>query len=86
MESWLETFRFCKDRGLNLMRFKGYCPPEAAFTAADRLGFYLQPDIPAAQGEETNRVIERLPLLLLTDWASIYSPISLQPKAKRPTV
>ena len=58
VESWLETFRFCKDRGLNLMRFKGYCPPEAAFTAADRLGFYLQPDIPAAQGEETNRVIE----------------------------
>ena len=58
VESWLETFRFCKDRGLNLMRFKGYCPPEAAFTAADRLGFYLQPDIPAAQGEEANRVIE----------------------------
>ena len=55
---WLDTFRSCKDHGLNLMRFKGFCPPEAAFTAADRLGFYLQPDIPVAQREETNRVIE----------------------------
>lgn len=55
---WLDTFRSCKGHGLNLMRFKDYCPPEAAFTAADRLGFYLQPDIPVAQREETNRVIE----------------------------
>ncbi len=55
---WLDTFRSCKNHGLNLMRFKGYCPPEAAFTAADRLGFYLQPDIPVAQREEINRVIE----------------------------
>ena len=58
VESWLDTFRACKDRGLNLMRFKGYCPPEAAFAAADKLGFYLQPDLPATQGEEINRVIE----------------------------
>lgn len=58
VDSWLDTFRACKDRGLNLMRFKGYCPPDAAFAAADRLGFYLQPDLPATQGEEINRVIE----------------------------
>ena len=80
VESWLETFRFCKDRGLNLMRFKGYCPPEAAFTAADRLGFYLQPDIPAAQGEETNRVIEAYihhPSFLLM--GAEYFPDSIRP-------
>ena len=80
VESWLETFRFCKDRGLNLMRFKGYCPPEAAFTAADRLGFYLQPDIPAAQGEETNRVIEAYihhPSFLLM--GTEYFPDSIRP-------
>jgi hypothetical protein len=58
MTWWLDTFRSCKNHGLNLMRFKGYCPPEAAFAAADRLGFYLQPDIPVAQHEEVNRVID----------------------------
>ena len=80
VESWLETFRFCKDRGLNLMRFKGYCPPEAAFTAADRLGFYLQPDIPAAQSEEANRVIAAYnhhPSFLLM--GAEYYPDSIRP-------
>ncbi len=80
VDSWLETFRACKDRGLNLMRFMGYCPPEAAFTAADRLGFYLQPDIPAAQGEETNRVIEAYihhPSFLLM--GTEYFPDSIRP-------
>ena len=62
------------------MRFKGYCPPEAAFRAADRLGFYLQPDIPVAQGEETNRVIEAYihhPSFLLL--GSEYFPDSIRP-------
>ena len=26
------------------MRFHSWCPPDAAFTAADELGFYLQPE------------------------------------------
>ena len=29
------------------MRFHSYCPPEAAFQAADRTGFYLQPEGPS---------------------------------------
>ena len=77
---WFDTFRSCKEHGLNLMRFKGYCPPEAAFRAADRLGFYLQPDIPVAQGEETNRVIEAYlhhPSFLLL--GSEYFPDSIRP-------
>ena len=28
------------------MRFHSYCPPEAAFVAADLVGFYLQPEGP----------------------------------------
>jgi hypothetical protein len=39
--SWMRIFRICRDYGLNHMRFHSYCPPEAAFTAADRLGIYL---------------------------------------------
>ena len=40
--SWKKIFQTCKDYGLNHMRFHSWCPPEAAFTAADELGFYLQ--------------------------------------------
>ena len=29
------------------MRFHSFCPPEAAFAAADRAGFYLQPEGPS---------------------------------------
>jgi hypothetical protein len=39
--SWLRIFRICKSYGLNHMRFHSWCPPEAAFEAADRTGFYL---------------------------------------------
>ena len=45
--SWERIFRICKSFGLNHMRFHSYCPPEAAFVAADRLGFYLQPEGPS---------------------------------------
>jgi len=40
--SWLEEFKTCKAFGLNHLRFHSWCPPEAAFEAADRLGIYLQ--------------------------------------------
>ena len=46
-ESWIKIFRKCKSYGLNHMRFHSYCPPEAAFAAADRVGFYLQPEGPS---------------------------------------
>ncbi|HET7624266.1 MAG TPA: discoidin domain-containing protein, partial [Verrucomicrobiae bacterium] len=37
-------FQTCKNYGLNHMRFHSWCPPEAAFEAADEMGFYLQPE------------------------------------------
>lgn len=45
--SWLRVFRKCKEYGLNMMRFHSFCPPEAAFRAADKVGFYLQPEGPS---------------------------------------
>lgn len=42
VDSWLEIFKMAKYYGLNHMRFHSWCPPEAAFEAADRSGFYLQ--------------------------------------------
>lgn len=44
---WERIFRKCREYGLNMMRFHSYCPPEAAFAAADRVGIYLQPEGPS---------------------------------------
>jgi hypothetical protein len=41
VESWSRIFAVCKAHGLNHMRFHSWCPPEAAFDAADRAGMYL---------------------------------------------
>ncbi|MDR3458285.1 MAG: hypothetical protein P4N60_12620 [Verrucomicrobiae bacterium] len=42
--SWKKIIQACKDYGFNGIRFHSWCPPEAAFEAADELGFYLQPE------------------------------------------
>ncbi len=39
--SWMRIFRIARAHGLNHMRFHSWCPPEAAFEAADHTGFYL---------------------------------------------
>ena len=43
----MRVFQKCKEYGLNHVRFHSYCPPEAAFFAADRVGIYLQPEGPS---------------------------------------
>jgi hypothetical protein len=42
--TWEKIIQTCKDYGLNGFRFHSWCPPDAAFTAADELGFYIQPE------------------------------------------
>ena len=39
--SWEKIVQTCKDYGLNHIRFHSFCPPEAAFAAADKLGVYF---------------------------------------------
>jgi len=46
MDSWRHYFDICKEYGLNHVRFHSWCPPEAAFAAADEAGIYLQPELP----------------------------------------
>lgn len=41
VDSWMHIFKVCRSYGLNHVRFHSWCPPEAAFEAADRSGFYL---------------------------------------------
>ena len=45
VESWRKIIRRCQEFGLNGIRFHSCCPPEAAFIAADELGFYLHPEL-----------------------------------------
>lgn len=42
---WERIFRIYKDYGLNHVRFHSWCPPEAAFQAANRIGLFLQPEV-----------------------------------------
>src|SRR5699024_4476059 len=45
-KAWEKIFHTIKDHGLNHVRFHSWCPPEAAFKVADRLGLYLQVEGP----------------------------------------
>lgn len=43
---WEKVFRTARQWGLNHLRFHSWCPPDAAFRVADRLGFYLSVELP----------------------------------------
>ena len=45
-EGWIRVFRIAQEYGLNHYRYHSWCPPEAAFEAADICGIYLQPELP----------------------------------------
>ncbi len=40
--AWTRILRIARAHGLNHLRFHSWCPPEAAFVAADQLGFIYQ--------------------------------------------
>lgn len=46
VDAWLRILRICRSYGLNHLRFHSWCPPEAAFEAADRMGFLIQIEAP----------------------------------------
>jgi len=43
---WLRLLKIHKDWGINHVRFHSWCPPAAAFEAADELGIYFQAELP----------------------------------------
>ncbi|MBE5916451.1 MAG: hypothetical protein E7273_06350 [Pseudobutyrivibrio ruminis] len=45
VDEWIAIFQKYISYGVNFVRFHSHCPPEAAFTAADRLGIMLQPEL-----------------------------------------
>ncbi len=44
VEEWRRVLGVVQEHGFNHVRFHTWCPPEAAFVAADELGLYLQPE------------------------------------------
>lgn len=46
VSEWEKLFASAKSYGLNHLRFHSWCPPKAAFEAADKLGVYLQVEAP----------------------------------------
>ncbi|MEL7118710.1 MAG: sugar-binding domain-containing protein [Bacteroidota bacterium] len=42
VSDWKRIFKTIQEHGLNHMRFHSWCPPKAAFEAADEMGVYLQ--------------------------------------------
>jgi hypothetical protein len=51
---WRRILRVAKGHGLNLIRFHSWCPPEAAFEAADELGMYLQVECSSWPNQSTS--------------------------------
>ena len=47
VETWKRIMGTIKAHGLNHVRFHSWCPPEAAFVAADERGLYLQIEVAA---------------------------------------
>lgn len=45
-KTWDKTMNTVKEYGLNHIRFHAWCPPEAAFEAADEAGVYLSVEMP----------------------------------------
>lgn len=46
VSEWLRVMGISKSYGINHYRFHTCCPPDAAFTAADLLGIYMEPQLP----------------------------------------
>lgn len=46
VSEWKRVFEKVRAYGINHYRFHTCCPPEAAFTAADEMGIYMQPELP----------------------------------------
>ncbi|GGL09952.1 sugar-binding domain-containing protein [Caulobacter rhizosphaerae] len=58
--SWRRIMRRVKDYGLNHLRFHSYCPPEAAFDAADEAGVYVQ--VETVWANQSSRIGSGLPV------------------------
>jgi len=57
-DKWIEIMKIIKSYGLNHVRYHTWCPPEAAFEAADEVGLYLQPELAGVPYAEIDRILD----------------------------
>jgi hypothetical protein len=60
VDGWMRVYKIAKSYGINHYRFHSYCPPDAAFTAADKIGIYIQAELPFWGGLESDSVTHML--------------------------
>lgn len=60
VEGWQKVFRMARSYGINHYRFHSWCPPDAAFTAADLEGVYMQAELPFWGGLESDSLADML--------------------------
>jgi len=60
VEGWVRVYEIARAYGINHYRFHSYCPPEAAFTAADQVGIYIQAELPFWGGLESDSIADML--------------------------
>jgi len=65
--SWKKQIAIAQSYGLNYFRFHTSCPPDAAFQAADELGFYLQVEVPGTSCPSEKREEDAATTQYLTD-------------------
>lgn len=73
IDGWLKVFKIARSYGINHYRFHSWCPPEAAFDAADKLGIYLQPELPfwgQLESDTTAAQLQEEGLALLKSYAN----------------
>ena len=49
-DEWVRLMKIAKKYGINHYRFHSWCPPGAAFEAADLVGIYMQPELSSWNG------------------------------------
>jgi len=55
--TWERYLTTAREYGMNHIRFHSWCPPEAAFQAADKLGLYLQVEMSGGHATELPRIL-----------------------------
>jgi len=60
VEEWQRVYKIAKSYGINHYRFHSYCPPEAAFIAANLEGMYIQAEVPFWGGLDSDSVAQML--------------------------
>ena len=82
--AWKRIFEICTAYGMNHLRFHPWCPPEAAFVAADEAGFLLHIELPVFSHHVAST--KGLPEFMSAEAPCILKTYGNHPTCRDPTV